>query len=726
MGRPVKYVIDEVAARQLIEVQHLSVPLAAKQLGVPYDALRGFIERYGIKVAPSSQRLTARTSAIRAYPPNTIQQWLNEGCTYSDIAERCGCTENAVVRYVQCNGLSRQSKSDIDVQLVKKLYSEDGFSISEVAATIHVSEDRVRNCLQRNSIQRTDAQKATVQKKRATAKFSKYTNLPDKSILAVELQSASMASLSRKYQVPYDILREYVSSLKLSSPRSSVINRDKLQQLLDAGYFVSEIAEMLSKSEATVSKYIHKFDLVRSSDGERTVRQRRVDNARNNALCRSNTTMPSAVELQALVDAYYNYAEIADKLKCSESYVGKLVNQFRIHLPSDYNEKVIRRYVNKGKQTVIDRYGVWPYALSKYSDVAKCLLTDKQALVSYLKGLSLNERTISRVSSDLDVPSYLVQAYVRRYNLQEYVSPTLGSSLEEQIRRFLDNEGVKYERNNRTILKPRELDFYIPDKSIAIEVNGTWAHSVDSVGTYTPVSRLYHQQKSQACSVVGVRLIHLFEYELSGERWKLIRQFLSNSLQDKRRIGARQCTIREVSVVEERQFLSQYHLQGYVASTICYGLYHEEELLQLMSFGRPRFSSNYEWELLRLCTKYGYVVTGGAEKLFKYFTRCNAPMSVVSYCDLSKFSGNVYSRIGMELDHISQPNYRWVRYSKVYSRYQCQKHKLAKLLGEQFDSSKSEAENMLSAGYVRVYDSGNAVYVWRESAENLVDNRSTI
>lgn len=44
----------------------------------------------------------------------------------------------------------------------------------------------------------------------------------------------------------------------------------------------------------------------------------------------------------------------------------------------------------------------------------------------------------------------------------------------------------------------------------------------------------------------------------------------------------------------------------------------------------------------------------------------------------------------------------------------------------QFDSSKSEAENMLSAGYVRVYDSGNAVYVWREFNKGLVDNRTTI
>lgn len=231
--------------------------------------------------------------------------------------------------------------------------------------------------------------------------------------------------------------------------------------------------------------------------------------------------------------------------------------------------------------------------------------------------------------------------------------------------------------------------------------------------------------KRQANSLV-LLVVDLFEYELTGERWKSIREFLSNSLQDKRRIGARQCTVRQVSVVDEREFLAQYHLQGYVASTMCYGLYYENELLQLMSFGRPRFSSNYEWELLRLCTKYGYAITGGAEKLFKYFIRCNAPMSVVSYCDLSKFSGNVYCRIGMELDHVSQPNYRWVRYSEVYSRYRCQKHKLARLLGEQFDSSKSEAENMLSAGYVRVYDSGNAVYVWRESNKGLVDNRTTI
>lgn len=61
-----------------------------------------------------------------------------------------------------------------------------------------------------------------------------------------------------------------------------------------------------------------------------------------------------------------------------------------------------------------------------------------------------------------------------------------------------------------------------------------------------------------------------------------------------------------------------------------------------MSFGKPRYNKNYECELLRLCTKNGYAVVGGAEKLFSYFVKTHNPKSVISYCDLSKFMGNVY------------------------------------------------------------------------------------
>ena len=61
-------------------------------------------------------------------------------------------------------------------------------------------------------------------------------------------------------------------------------------------------------------------------------------------------------------------------------------------------------------------------------------------------------------------------------------------------------------------------------------------------------------------------------------------------------------------------------MQGPVrGQTVCLGLIHEGELVQIMTFGKPRYNKNYQWELLRLCTNSDYNVLGGASKLFKNF-----------------------------------------------------------------------------------------------------------
>ena len=42
----------------------------------------------------------------------------------------------------------------------------------------------------------------------------------------------------------------------------------------------------------------------------------------------------------------------------------------------------------------------------------------------------------------------------------------------------------------------------------------------------------------------------------------------------------------------------------------------------------------------------------------------------------------------------------------VLNRFQCQKHRLRKLLGDKFDPDLTEGENMANAGYYRIYDCG--------------------
>ena len=93
------------------------------------------------------------------------------------------------------------------------------------------------------------------------------------------------------------------------------------------------------------------------------------------------------------------------------------------------------------------------------------------------------------------------------------------------------------------------------------------------------------------------------------------------------------------------------------------GLFQSEQLVQVMTFGRPRYNKSYEYELLRLCSHDCYAVVGGAEKLFKYFIKAYKPQSIISYCDTSKFTGDVYYRLGFTLKQQTKPNKIWSKSS---------------------------------------------------------------
>lgn len=97
------------------------------------------------------------------------------------------------------------------------------------------------------------------------------------------------------------------------------------------------------------------------------------------------------------------------------------------------------------------------------------------------------------------------------------------------------------------------------------------------------------------------------------------------------KINARECIIKEVPITDEIEFLNDNHKQNYVVSSVCYGLYHNNKLVQLMSFGKPRYTKKYQWEIIRDCTKKNYIVRGGVSKLWKYFIKEQNPVNVICY-----------------------------------------------------------------------------------------------
>ena len=250
-----------------------------------------------------------------------------------------------------------------------------------------------------------------------------------------------------------------------------------------------------------------------------------------------------------------------------------------------------------------------------------------------------------------------------------------------------------------------ELDIYIPEKKLAIEFDGLYWHS-----TYLRKDKNYHLTKTKLCEKQGIQLVHIFENE-----WLYSRQIVKSRLKSlfgiyDKIIYARKCSIKEIDNEISRNFLDENHIQGKINSKINIGLYLENELVSLMTFSKPRFSKKYEYEMIRFCSKINYNVIGAAGKMLKYFEKTYQPKSIVSYADRRWSVGNLYKKLGFNLENISEPNYWYFKDSILENRIKFQKHKLKNIL-EKFDENLSEYENMKNNGYYRIFDCGNLVFV---------------
>jgi hypothetical protein len=179
-------------------------------------------------------------------------------------------------------------------------------------------------------------------------------------------------------------------------------------------------------------------------------------------------------------------------------------------------------------------------------------------------------------------------------------------------------------------------------------------------------------------------------------------------------IYARKCIISEITDEEKRTFLHDNHIQGDVQSKVNLGLKYNGKLVSVMTFGKSRFSTKYEYELLRYANVLNHSVIGGASRLFKHFIKLHHPSSIITYSDKRWNTGTLYKNLNFKFLHTSAPNYFYFKPNNIltlFSRIQFQKHKLAKKL-DNFNPELTEWQNMVFNGYDRIWDCGNDVWIW--------------
>lgn len=284
----------------------------------------------------------------------------------------------------------------------------------------------------------------------------------------------------------------------------------------------------------------------------------------------------------------------------------------------------------------------------------------------------------------------------------------------------LQDYNINYVMEYAIIGSKYSYDFYLPDTNTLIEINPTYTHTV--VGNhfndwqYKTEMETYHRDKTEYAISQGYKCINIWQWDDTG----CILQQLLNTHRVK--LYARNLKL----VLEENKniindFLIKNHLQGSCYGNIVnLGLYDKSDnLIQVMTFGKPRYNKNYEWELLRLCTKAGYYVVGGAERLFKYFIKQHSPESIVSYCDISKFTGDVYSRLGFKLLRQTAPAKIWSKNSDYITDNLLRQRGFDQLVGSKLNPPKiygkgtNNEELMLEHGWLPVYDCGQKVFEYK-------------
>lgn len=277
------------------------------------------------------------------------------------------------------------------------------------------------------------------------------------------------------------------------------------------------------------------------------------------------------------------------------------------------------------------------------------------------------------------------------------------SNIEKEIFDFIKSLGINnIIKNSKSIIKPYELDIFLPDYKLAIELNGLYWH-----GELMGRDKYYHLNKTLECEKNNIFLIHIFEDEWI-EKEKIVKNIIKQKLGVVENIlYARKCELREIE--NQKSFLEENHIQGYVSSKINIGLFYNNELVSLLTFNKPRYNKKYDWEIIRFVNKFGYSIVGGFSKMLKYFQK-NYPGSIITYSDRRYFDGKIYEINNFNKLSPSKPNFYYTdQRQHRFSRIEFQKHKLEEKL-EHFDSELTEWENMQMNGWDRIWDCGNNVF----------------
>ena len=550
----------------------------------------------------------------------------------------------------------------INLDLFKKAYCEDLLSLKDLREKFNITTYMINKIIEENNLSRSNNIKNAKQLKTLVEKISRE----DLTKLYI-LENNTKEFTAEYFNISMHALSQLLSLYEIKKSNFNIQETRKKSNLIK--YNCENTSSLESVKEKAYKTNLTKYGsktFTKTEEGKKKIKKTKLE----------------------------KYG--------SETYVNlKKAKQTKLEKYGDQN------YNNreKAKQTFLDHYGVDNYRKSdqakkdkqkyiietnNYSSIFSDIFDDRDKAIDFLGD---KKYAFSELAEIFNCPNYTVSMWAARLNISERIKHCGGkSSYEEEIIEYLNELGIKniIHGSRKILANNLELDIYLPDYNIGIEFNGTYWHS-DAF-----LSRDYHQNKSKLAANLGIRLIHIYEYDWLNPQKQLIFKSIIKSACNKikNKIYARDCIVKKLKSSDLRSFCDNNHIQGYRNAKISYGLFYQDNLIQMMSFSHHK---NYEWEIIRSCTLLDTQVIGGVNKLFKAFIRDEKPNKIFSYCDLNLFTGISYEKLGMQYLGLTAPNLHYVlKDGKVINR-----------MPHKYKAFKSEIT-------ASIYGSGSKKYLWEK------------
>jgi hypothetical protein len=270
------------------------------------------------------------------------------------------------------------------------------------------------------------------------------------------------------------------------------------------------------------------------------------------------------------------------------------------------------------------------------------------------------------------------------------------SKVQQDIEQILSDASISFIVEDRKQIHPYEIDVYIPDYNIGIEVNGIFWH-------HDQTKQLPLLQKSEMAAKKNIQVLHFWDFEIQNSP-EIVKNIILSKLGKLPKVGARKLEVVQVDKDQADIFFKKYHLQGSAQHQFAIGLKNGEDLVQVLSFSKSRFNGADKLEIIRFASA-PMSIQGGLSKILKALkTRYTGPL--ITFADRRISDGGGYLKVGFALVSETKPNFFYWKGNTKLTRYKVMKNNLKNIL-DNFDESLSADILLKREGYFRCFDCGN-------------------